>query len=69
LSESFLSFLGIGIKEPQASWGNLIEAGTAQMQTDIRLLALPGGLLALVLFSLNFMADGLRDAFDPKERL
>ena len=69
LSESFLSFLGIGIKEPQASWGNLIEAGTAQMETDLRLLALPGGLLALVLFSLNFIADGLRDAFDPKERL
>lgn len=69
LSESFLSFLGIGIKEPQASWGNLIEVGTAQMQTDARLLALPGVLLALVLFSLNFIADGLRDAFDPKERL
>ncbi len=68
LSESFLSFLGIGIKEPQASWGNLIQAGTAQMDTDLRLLLLPGGLLALVLFCLNFIADGLRDAFDPNER-
>ena len=68
LSESFLSFLGIGIKEPQASWGNLIQSGTAQMDTDLRLLLLPGGLLALVLFCLNFIADGLRDAFDPNER-
>lgn len=68
LSESFLSFLGIGIKEPQASWGNLIQAGTAQMDTDLRLLLLPGGLLALALFCLNFIADGLRDAFDPNER-
>ncbi len=68
LSESFLSFLGIGIKEPQASWGNLIQAGTSQMETDLRLLLLPGALLATVLFCLNFIADGLRDAFDPNER-
>ena len=68
LSESFLSFLGIGIKEPQASWGNLIETGTAAMDTDLRLLLLPGGLLAAVLFCLNFIADGLRDAFDPNDR-
>lgn len=68
LSESFLSFLGIGIREPQASWGNLIQTGTAAMDTDLRLLLLPGGLLAAVLFCLNFIADGLRDAFDPNER-
>ena len=68
LSESFLSFLGIGIKEPQASWGNLIQTGTSAMDTDLRLLLLPGTLLALVLFCLNFIADGLRDAFDPNER-
>ncbi len=68
LSESFLSFLGIGIKEPQASWGNLIQSGTAEMATDLRLLLLPGGLLAAVLFCLNFIADGLRDALDPNER-
>lgn len=68
LSESFLSFLGIGIKEPQASWGNLIQTGTAAMDTDLRLLLLPGVLLAMVLFCLNFIADGLRDAFDPNDR-
>ncbi|MCX7889458.1 MAG: ABC transporter permease subunit [Rhodobacteraceae bacterium] len=68
LSESFLSFLGIGIKEPQASWGNLIQAGTAAMDSDLRLLLLPGTMLAAVLFCLNFIADGLRDAFDPNDR-
>ena len=68
LSESFLSFLGIGIKEPQASWGNLIQSGTSAMDTDLRLLLLPGVLLATVLFCLNFIADGLRDAFDPNDR-
>ena len=68
LSESFLSFLGIGIKEPQASWGNLIATGTTAMDTDLRLLLLPGCLLATVLFCLNFIADGLRDAFDPNDR-
>lgn len=68
LSESFLSFLGIGIREPQASWGNLIQAGRATMSTDIRLLLLPATMLATVLFCLNFIADGLRDAFDPNDR-
>jgi oligopeptide transport system permease protein len=68
LSESFLSFLGIGIKEPQASWGNLISSGTSAMDSDLRLLLLPGTLLALVLLCLNFIADGLRDAFDPNDR-
>ncbi len=68
LSESFLSFLGIGVKEPQASWGNLIQTGTAAMDTDLRLLLLPGLLLAAVLLCLNFIADGLRDAFDPNDR-
>jgi len=68
LSESFLSFLGIGIKEPQASWGNLIASGTSAMDSDLRLLLLPGTLLALVLLCLNFIADGLRDAFDPNDR-
>jgi len=68
LAESFLSFLGIGIKEPQASWGNLIQIGTSAMTTDLRLLLLPATLLATVLFCLNFIADGLRDAFDPNDR-
>ena len=68
LSESFLSFLGIGVKEPAASWGNLIQTGTGAMETDPRLLLLPGIMLVVTLLCLNFIADGLRDAFDPNDR-
>jgi oligopeptide transport system permease protein len=68
LTESFLSFLGIGIQPPAASWGSLIEDGASNMETDLRLLLLPCGFLVVTLFCLNFIADGLRDAFDPNER-
>jgi oligopeptide transport system permease protein len=68
LTESFLSFLGIGIQPPAASWGSLIDDGAANMETDLRLLLLPCSFLVVTLFCLNFVADGLRDAFDPNER-
>jgi oligopeptide transport system permease protein len=68
VTESFLSFLGMGVQPPAASWGTLINDGAAYMETDARLLLLPGGMLALVLFCLNYITDGLRDAFDPNER-
>ncbi len=68
VTESFLSFLGLGIQPPASSWGSLIEVGASAIETDPRLLLLPGGMLAATLFCLNFIADGLRDAFDPNER-
>ncbi|WP_374655443.1 ABC transporter permease [Dongia sp.] len=68
LTESFLSFLGIGVQAPAASWGTLISDGARELETDARLLLLPGGFLALTLFCLNYITDGLRDAFDPNER-
>lgn len=68
ITESFLSFLGIGVALPLASWGSLINEGSDKIETDIRLLLLPGGFLATVLFCLNYITDGLRDAFDPNER-
>lgn len=68
LTESFLSFLGLGVQAPAASWGTLISDGAKFMETDARLLLLPGGFLALTLFCLNYITDGLRDAFDPNER-
>jgi oligopeptide transport system permease protein len=68
LTESFLSFLGLGIQPPASSWGSLIEDGAAAMETDLRLLLLPCSFLVVTLFCLNFIADGLRDAFDPNER-
>jgi oligopeptide transport system permease protein len=68
ITESFLSFLGLGIQAPASSWGSLIESGARAIETDLRLLLLPGGMLVATLFCLNFLADGLRDAFDPNER-
>jgi len=68
ITESFLSFLGLGIQPPASSWGSLIDTGAAAIETDPRLILLPGGFLAVTLFCLNFIADGLRDAFDPNER-
>jgi oligopeptide transport system permease protein len=68
VTESFLSFLGLGVQDPSTSWGSLIEDGANNLETDVRLLLLPCGFLVVTLFCLNFIADGLRDAFDPNER-
>jgi oligopeptide transport system permease protein len=68
VTESFLSFLGLGIQPPASSWGSLIDTGAAAIEYDPRLLMMPGAFLAATLFCLNFIADGLRDAFDPNER-
>jgi oligopeptide transport system permease protein len=69
LDESFLSFLGLGIEDPAASWGSLLKDG-AQVINPIEskwwLLAFPAALMSLSLLALNFLGDGLRDAFDPK---
>src|SRR5882724_10376298 len=69
LYESFLSYLGLGIQPPMASWGSLIAEGADQMN-PIRiywwLIACPGGLLVITLLALNFLGDGLRDAWDVR---
>jgi oligopeptide transport system permease protein len=71
LEEAFLSFLGLGIEAPSASWGSLISDG-AQLINPIKiywwLLAFPAGMMAVTLLSLNFLGDGLRDLFDPRSR-
>jgi oligopeptide transport system permease protein len=66
LVESFLSFLGLGIQEPQTSLGALVNGGVSQMERAPWMLLLPGTLLAVVLMSFNFLGDGLRDALDPR---
>ncbi len=69
LYESFLSYLGLGIQPPQASWGSLIAEG-AQQLNSIRiywwLLVFPASSLVATLLALNFVGDGLRDAYDPR---
>ncbi len=68
LLESFLSFLGLGVQAPLASWGTLIAEGARDMQSAPWLLIFPSIFFVLTLFSLNFIGDGLRDALDPKDR-
>ena len=68
LTESFLSFLGLGIQEPLTSWGVLISDGANQMQTAPWLLIFPSLFMAVTLFCFNFIGDGLRDALDPRDR-
>tara|TARA_B100000780_G_scaffold246289_1_gene190750 strand:+ start:28 stop:621 length:594 start_codon:yes stop_codon:yes gene_type:complete len=66
--ESFISFLGLGVQEPQTSWGALISEGVVTMEFALWQLAFPLTFLVATLFCFNFVGDGLRDALDPKER-
>ncbi len=67
LAESFLSFIGLGVKEPLTSLGALISRGVGQIQAPW-MLAAPAVTMLVTLLALNFLGDGLRDALDPKER-
>ncbi len=68
LIESFMSFLGVGLQEPLASLGTLVAGGAAEMESAPWMLAVPATALVLVVFCLNFLGDGLRDALDPREQ-
>jgi oligopeptide transport system permease protein len=68
LLESFLSFLGLGVQEPNTSLGVLISEGAKNIQGAGWMLLYPSLTLVSILFSLNFIGDGLRDALDPKDR-
>ncbi len=67
LVESFLSFLGLGVQEPQTSWGLLISQGASAIDTSPWLLVIPAAFLAATMFAFNFIGDGLRDALDPRD--
>jgi oligopeptide transport system permease protein len=68
LTESVLSFLGLGIQEPMTSWGVLVHDGANVMEEQPWLLLFPAAMLSIALYCFNFVGDGLRDALDPKER-
>jgi oligopeptide transport system permease protein len=71
LEEAFLSFLGLGVQPPEASWGSLANEGAAAinaLSTNWWLIFFPGLFLGVTLLALNFLGDGLRDAFDPDSR-
>lgn len=67
LVESFLSFLGLGVQEPQTSLGALVDAGVNRMEGASWILLIPATLLALILMCFNFLGDALRDHFDVRQ--
>ncbi len=68
LTEAFLSFLGLGVKAPDASWGTLVSEGAKQILAYPWVLIGPGVVMSVTIFALNFLGDGLRDALDPQMR-
>ena len=68
LVESFLSFLGLGVQEPQTSLGALVNSGVSAMERAPWLLLIPALVLAIILLCYNFLGDGLRDVADPKKK-
>lgn len=69
LVESFLSFLGLGVQEPQTSLGSLVNGGVKQMEGAPWMLLIPATMLALMLMCFNFLGDALRDFFDARHSL
>ena len=67
--ESTLSFLGIGIQMPTASWGNMVSDGYSYLFTNPMLALLPGVCITLIVVAFNIIGDGLRDALDPRLRV
>ena len=68
LSESALSFLGLGVKPPQPEWGALLSSGREFIRDSAYLACIPGVCIMLTILALNLLGDGLRDALDPRLR-
>lgn len=68
LFEAFLSFLGLGVQAPMTSLGVLVSDGASELQTYPFLLFIPAFFLGSIVYCLNYLGDGLRDALDPKDR-
>jgi len=66
LFEALLSFLGLGVQSPLASLGSLVADGASDMQSHPHLLIVPACFLAVIIYSFNYLGDGLRDALDPR---
>lgn len=67
-AEAYLSYLGLGISVPEASWGNLLQLGSNQFPGSLWLFFAPAVVFALTMLAFNLLGDGLRDALDPKMR-
>jgi len=67
-SEAYISFLGLGVQAPTATWGNILERANNYIEEAPWLWIFPGLLIVLTVLSINFVGDGLRDALDPRSR-
>jgi peptide/nickel transport system permease protein len=68
LLESYISFLGLGVQPPTATWGNMLEGAHGYIESSPWLWIFPGTFILLTVLSINFIGDGLRDALDPRSR-
>ncbi|HEX7976526.1 MAG TPA: ABC transporter permease [Anaerolineales bacterium] len=68
LAEAYISFLGLGVQPPTATWGNMLDRANNYIDTAPWLWFFPGVLILLTVLSINFLGDGLRDALDPRSR-
>lgn len=68
VSESTLSFLGFGVQPPKTSWGNMLADAKGNYEVNTHLLYFPGLFILLTVLCVNFIGDGLRDAFDPQAK-
>lgn len=66
LAEAYISFLGLGVQQPTATWGNMLENSVKYLDTAPWLWFFPGMFILLTVLSINFLGDGLRDALDPR---
>ena len=66
LSEAYISFLGLGVQPPTATWGNMLNGAYNYLESAPWLWFFPGLLILLTVLAINFIGDGLRDAFDPR---
>lgn len=66
--EAYISFLGLGVRPPTATWGNMLEGAYSHIETAYWLWLFPGLLILLIVLAINFVGDGLRDALDPRSR-
>jgi peptide/nickel transport system permease protein len=68
LAEAYISFLGLGVQPPTATWGNMLDGANSYLESAPWLWFFPGLLILLTVLSINFLGDGLRDALDPRSR-
>ena len=66
--EAYVSFLGMGVRAPTATWGNMLENAYRYIESAYWLWLFPGLFIVLITLSINFLGDGLRDALDPRSR-